>query len=209
MSVKSRYRSQPVEVKVAIATGISAIVSGIIAGGFALANAEIGKPSSSIPPTAAPSTPSRGTSTSIGASASAPPTCVAKLRITSPAEDSVIAKGADGVSISGTACGLSSDSGWLFDFDTEDGYYYDFGGTVPGPVVQRSQSGIWKFSDSPIGNQGDQNKHYVITLVLAPPECDNYLRTAPQIEGDYKLRSFPPRAGCIIAGKVDVYVTNQ
>jgi hypothetical protein len=69
---------------------------------------------------------------------------------------------------SATACRLGNESGWLFDLDPEDGYYYDdLGGAAPEPVVQQSQSGIWKFPDSPVGNPGDQNKHYVVTLVLA------------------------------------------
>lgn len=108
--------------------------------------------------------------------------------------------------IKGTACGLGRDSGWLFDFDSEDGYYYDdFGGSTPTPVVQASQTGSWEFPDSPIGDPSDQDKRYTITLVLASPACDKYLRSAPQIDGDYKLRAFP--AGCSIVQKVDVYVT--
>lgn len=121
-------------------------------------------------------------------------------------EDEIISNGANGVVISGNACGLGGDSGWLFDFDPGDGYYYDdIGGSTPTPVVQAGQIGIWRFPDSPIGDPGDQSKRYTITLVLASPACDKSLRSAPQIDGDYKVRAFP--AGCSVVQKVDVYVT--
>jgi hypothetical protein len=133
-------------------------------------------------------------------------TCSAMLRITAPAEDAIIANGGNGVVVSGTACDLGSDSGWLFDFDPQDGYYYDdYSGSTPAPVVQPSQTGAWQFPDSPIGDPGDQNKLYVITLVLAPPSCARSLSSEPQIDGDYKLRTLP--AECSIADQVDVYVT--
>src|SRR5712664_2354505 len=101
MSMKSWYSTQPVEVKVAVAGGLVALVGGIVTGTFSLVNAKISNPP---PPaaanTAAPrgnpfSTPSATTSpspspavpTSIVAAQSASPTCAAKLRITTPAAD--------------------------------------------------------------------------------------------------------------------------
>jgi hypothetical protein len=224
MGIKSWYGSQSDLVKAAFVAGILALIGGIIAGGvtggLAIANTEIGKSS---PPratgasTSADSPPSKPIATtsltptrSDSASTAAAPTkassCLVNLRITAPAEDTIVSNGASGLVIKGTACGLGSDSGWLFDFDPDDGYYYDdYAGSTPTPAVQSSLSGSWQFPDSPIGNPGDKDKHYTITLVLASQACDKLLRSEQQIDGDYKLRTFP--AGCKVVEKIDVYVT--
>jgi hypothetical protein len=132
-------------------------------------------------------------------------TCSAKLRITAPAEGAIISNGANGILVQGTACDLGSASRWLFDFDPQDGYYYDdYNGKTPTAVVPSSLRGTWAFDDSPIGDPGDQNKRYVITLVLARPSCDRSLLAEPPIDGDYSVRTLP--AGCSIVDQVDVYV---
>jgi hypothetical protein len=221
MGIKSWYGSQSDLVKAAFVTGILALIGGIIAGGvaggLAIANTEIGK---SNPPrtvgasTSADSPPSKPIATTSltpppGSASTAAPTrasCPVSLIITAPTEDTIVSNGASGVVIKGTACGLGSDSGWLFDFDPDDGYYYDdYAGSTPTPTVQSSLSGSWQFPDSPIGNPGDKDKRYTITLVLASQACDKLLRSERQIDGDYKLRNFP--AGCRLVKKVDVYVT--
>jgi hypothetical protein len=128
------------------------------------------------------------------------------LRITAPAEDVYIPNGAKGILVQGTACDLGSDSGWLFDFDPEAGYYYDdYNGLIPSPVVLPSKTGSWKYLDIPIGDPGDQNKRYIITLVLASPSCARELETEPPIDGAYEVRAMP--TGCIVVDDVAVHVT--
>jgi hypothetical protein len=136
-------------------------------------------------------------------------TCLKKLQITSPHEGTYIANGQeDNILISGTACDLGTSSGWLFDYDPEDGYYYsDYSGGKPSPVVRPSQAGVWYFNDSPIGAPGDNHKMYTITLVLASPACDKALQAMPEIGGDYKIRGLP--LGCYPAAAIDVYVSNS
>jgi hypothetical protein len=74
---------------------------------------------------------------------------------------------------SNRACRLGNDSGWLFDHDSQDGYYYDdYNGNTPIAVVSSSMNGSWYFDDSPIGDPGDNHKLYSITLVLASPACN-------------------------------------
>lgn len=223
MGIKSWYISQTEIVKAAVVTGVLTLVGGIFAGAFALASTEINKPSpqpASEPaivdtgssrtssPTTKPPTSSAPPSTiaSVTPTIKASPECLRQLRITAPADGFMIANGKQGVVIHGTACALGADSGWLFDFDPSDGYYYDdFSGAAPTAVVQSSATRNWHFSDSPIGDPGDLGKRYTITLVLANPACGRFLRSAPQIDGDYKVRKFP--AVCTVVQKVDVYVT--
>src|SRR6185295_3154159 len=51
------------------------------------------------------------------------PTCTNKLTITEPSNGQEV-RGRNGVVVKGTACDLAGDTGWLFDYDPEDGYHY-------------------------------------------------------------------------------------
>lgn len=222
MSVKGWYGRQTDGMKVAIITGLLTLVGGIIAGVFGLVDAVIDKPrppaaastttrhssSSPIAPTVTPFTPSPPASTSTSGLPTPKPsaTCLTELRLTAPLEDAIIANGSKEITFHGTACGLGSDSGWLFDYDPEQGFYFfDYNGSTPAPAVQPGQNGAWQFPESSIGDHGDQNKRYVITLVLASPSCAKILLAVPQTDGDYKVRTIPKI--CTVVEKVDVYVT--
>ena len=63
--------------------------------------------------------------------------CQDKLRLTGPAEDASFKSGSQAVlTVTGAACDLGSDSGWLFDHDPDDHYYYDDStGSAPAQVV--------------------------------------------------------------------------
>jgi hypothetical protein len=128
--------------------------------------------------------------------------CSSTLAITSPTDGQQFS-GADGVPVSGTACGLADEDGWLFDSDGEDPYYYEVYPNDPGPVVQ--QNGPWTTIDQPIGEQGDDHKTYYLTLVLASANCDTFLRNMRPIDSDLKILRFPP--DCRIAQTVSVVVT--
>jgi hypothetical protein len=217
MGLKNWYGSQHSGVQAAVVAGMFALVAGIVTGMFAIINTELDKPGSesSVTSGAQQTTSAPGSSSTSPSFLSPPaspsptssPTCLAKLHIDKPAEGAVIPNGNRMAPIVGTACDLGSDSGWLFDFDPEDGYYYDdYTGSTPAPAVQPPRSGLWQFPDAPIGSSGDQNNLYTITLVLASPSCDKSLRSEPLIEGNYKIKYFPP--GCTVVQKVDVYVTN-
>lgn len=125
-----------------------------------------------------------------------------KLKITSPA-NGIHVSGSTGVLVSGTACGLTNETVWLFDLDYGSNYYYEDYRDTPGPVTSRD--GAWSIDDSPIGNQGDSNTKYTLTLVLASQSCSAALLALQPVDGDYKIVSMPP--GCQIIQGVDVYVT--
>jgi hypothetical protein len=217
MGIKQRYSSQPVEIKVAIIGGLVTLLCGIIGGVFALASAEV----KAVPPlptaTATASATVIGSSTPLPAPSraptfTAPPSpaasaCSRQLSLTGPSEGSSFTSGNEKtLFITGTACDLADDTGWLFDYDSADHYYYDdYPDTTPSAAVPTSQSGIWTYPDAAIGDSGDQRKLYVITLVLATPSCARTLRTTAAIDGDYKWMTLP--TGCKVVGSRDIYVT--
>jgi hypothetical protein len=202
MGLKQRYSSQSIEVKAAVVAGLLALFGVVVAGAFGLANTELGKADNTGTPSA-----------TSGSTATAPPSltaraCTSKLSLTGPSEDTSFTSGNNkALPITGTACDLGSDSGWLFDYDPDDHYYYDdYNGNTPVAAVPASHSGGWEYPDGDIGDSGDQRKLYTITLVLATPSCAKRLLTAPPVDGDYKWKAFP--RGCKAIGKRDVYVTN-
>jgi hypothetical protein len=132
-------------------------------------------------------------------------TCANNLTITSPRAGQYVANGLQGVEVTGTACGMSRKTGWLFDYDPNDGYYYlDYSTSSPTPVAVNN--GGWAYYDTDIGNPGDKNQTYGITAVLASPSCTNELENAkPDSAGDFRFNTFPP--GCQVEVTVDVVVT--
>lgn len=129
------------------------------------------------------------------------PACDRPLYISRPAAGTAV-DGGDGVSLDGTACNLDRRVGWLFELDTEDHYYYLAG---EAPIV--TSDGAWSYVDAPIGDPGDNRKRYTLTLILADPVCNAALAGAPLIDGDRKLKTFPPT--CLVSQTVDVYVSNR
>lgn len=198
MGLKHWFNAQSDTMKATIIGGLITITGGIVTGSFTLTNSSLDKPSSADNPTI--------TATIRESQSPATVACQDKLSLTSPVEDKSFTSGSNAVmNISGTACNLGSDTGWLFDYGSEDKYYYaDYSGSTPSPVAQGPESSTWRFPDIGIGDPGDQAKRYTITLVLASPSCAKYLLTT-QIDGDYKVPTFP--AVCAIADKRDVYVT--
>lgn len=137
-----------------------------------------------------------------GAPTSTTVPCNKKLTITTP-KPGQHETGRPGARVTGVACGLNFQYGWLFDSDGQDPYYYEVFADSPGPVVQGN--GKWSTIDQPIGGPGDVDKTYYLTLVLASASCDNALRQLQPTDGDYKLLGFP--SGCQIVAKVPVTVT--
>jgi hypothetical protein len=128
------------------------------------------------------------------------PSCGNELAITSPTSGTVVANGANGVSVGITACGLQpGETGWLFDYDTGDGTY-NFDGNS-GPIV--TSDGDSSFTDRPIGDQGDVHKDTRLTLVLANVACAQTLDT--EQSASQSPTNLP--TGCQITSQVDVYVT--
>jgi hypothetical protein len=132
--------------------------------------------------------------------------CTDNLAITSPSDgQTVTSSPTQGVKVTGTACNLNTRTGWLFDQDLDDGYYYvDYSTSFPTPVAVNN--GSWAFYDAGIGNKGDKNVTYQITVVLASPLCTIELeRAKPDSSGDFKFKNSPP--GCQIEDTVAVVVT--
>jgi hypothetical protein len=131
--------------------------------------------------------------------------CTTNLIIISPKGGRSVANGAQGIKITGTACGMSGKTGWLFDYDPNDQYFYlDYSTTLPSPVTVNN--GNWAYYDMPIGNKGDQNQTYSITVVLASVACTNELEKAkPDSAGDFRFKTFP--SGCQVEDTADVVVT--
>lgn len=140
-------------------------------------------------------------STTSASSTTTPPACKKKMRITRPLDQAKVS-GPDGVLVRGEACDLNGEHGWLFDYDPEDQYYY---GTNPGPIVQRN--GKWSYHDEPIGDPGDNNKVYTLTLVKASKTCNYKLgRIKRDRDGNVKVKAFP--SSCEIVDERDILVSH-
>ncbi len=132
--------------------------------------------------------------------------CAKNLTITSPRDgQSVASSPTRGVKITGTACDLKGSTGWLFDHDLNDGYYYlDYSTDSPSPVTD--SNGSWAYYDTDIGSKGDKNVTYQIATVLASPVCTKELkRVKADSSGDFRFKNFP--SGCQVEDTVDVVVT--
>lgn len=205
---KKRDRTIMAAVIGAVAVIAAALITVFLSRGGNASNSSTSSATASATSTssASPSTPSRAPASTNPPFPTAS-TCPSKLSLTGPAEDTSFTSGSNkALSITGTACNLGGDTGWLFDYDSDDHYYYDdYNGNAPAAAVPASQSGTWTYPDGGIGDSGDQNKPYTITLVLASPSCAKRLLTAPAIDGDHKWKSLP--AGCTVVGIRHVYVT--
>lgn len=210
--MSSKHWYQKTKLQIAILTTIGVIIGSVLAfvGVVYTANkTDLSQP------TASHSTSSQsnhGASLSSSASVSPAPTstCPIKLRITSPASGTLItvAKGnTPAVLITGDACGLNHEDGWLFDYDTGDGnYYLDVPQDANSPMPVVTDNGHWSFYDNPIGNQGDNHKITRVTIVLASMTCDKTLRAAKlDSDGNYVFNSLPP--GCVRDDSTDIVVT--
>jgi hypothetical protein len=132
--------------------------------------------------------------------------CRTNLSITSPRAGASV-NGSQGVRVAGVACNMSGQTGWLFDYDLQDHYYYmDFpvNSTDPGPIVVGN--GNWAYYDQPIGSRGDNKQTYAIAIVDASKACAGTLQSArPDPAGDIRFKSFP--FGCQIENVTNVVVT--
>jgi hypothetical protein len=126
--------------------------------------------------------------------------CTKKLIITSPVSGQIVSNGALGVVVMVRACGLTGDTGWLFDYDPRD-LTYTLDGTAPYRPVAGGD-GTFSFDDQPIGDQGDTSTTHTVVLVQATASCAAELAAK---SGDVRLTSLPK--GCDVADKVDVLVT--
>ena len=184
MRPKTWFKSLDIRIKVALIGAAATIVAGSLPVIFVLVNtSNSNSNNSSPPPTGAPS-------------------CTSKLRITSPPDGKKIS-GPIGVLVEGQACGLVKENGWLFNYDYGDKYYHEDYIQRSGPIILTN--GRWSSPDRPVGSKGDQGVPYLVTLVLANQQCNASLLAIKPVDGDYRLRTFPP--GCRIVGKRNVYVT--
>lgn len=131
-----------------------------------------------------------------------PPPCSQKIDLTSPGWNANVT-GHIGVTISGTACGLAAgESGWIFDFDPEDQLYYE---ADHYPIAGNGQ---WSYFDSPIGDEGDNGKTYILQVVLASASCGQFLESLPEnSEGDVVLSRSDFPSGCTFIDNVQIQVT--
>jgi hypothetical protein len=169
------------------------VLAAVLAGVFGLINAEIGpRPDSGPRPSGQP----------IPTSSSS---CNPGVSLTSPANNAYIKDGTSGVKIKGVVCGLGSKSAWLFDWDSQDQYYYaDYNSNTPSPLPLPTQ-GTWAFEDKPIGDSGDRQKEYILTLVVGSPACNQALLRSHSMINNQRVLHFPP--GCQIVDKRVVYVS--
>jgi hypothetical protein len=204
MSIKDWYGQQDATIKAtvitAVITGVLGVVAAVVISVSSIINAVIDHPG-------------QGASQHAGARHSAISTttqqpsltCAPSIKLTYPPNGKVIGNGAGGVNIKGTACGLGDNSAWLFEWDSEDKYYYaDYNGSGPSPLNLPTQ-GSWHFEDKPIGNPGDDQKEYILTLVLASTACNQALLQASTIISDGRILHLPTE--CRIVDQRDVYVS--
>jgi len=145
------------------------------------------------------------TNSTVSSSPRVGPSCGPGASLSSPSDNTYVQNGARGIVIRGSVCDLRNKFAWLFDWDSHDKFYYfDYPGGAPTPITTLS-NGKWHFQDKPIGDSGDNQKEYIITLVTASPACNQALLEWSNVGDTYRLRKFPP--GCHIVDQRVVYVT--
>jgi hypothetical protein len=205
MGFKNWYNHQDLVIKGAVVTasitGALGVIAAIVIGGSSIINAVIDHSSST------PSSRQSGVDRSKGSSSTQQPvvSCSRSLTFTYPPNGLVISDGGSGVKIRGTVCNLGNDYAWLFEWDSQDRYYYaDYNGSGPSPLALPPH-GVWSFTDKPIGDQGDDQKEYLLTLVLASPSCNQELLQTQSIINNGRILQFPN--GCQIVDQREVFVT--
>jgi hypothetical protein len=124
--------------------------------------------------------------------------------VTSPTANEIHVIYPAGIVLSGTACGLTNEYGWVFNLDNGDGYYHeDYIGGISKPRIVGN--GPWQVEDRPIGSANDPGLPYTIVVVLADQDCNSKLLAIKIKDKDYRTRKLP--ATCKIAGQRTVYVS--
>jgi hypothetical protein len=209
VGLKGWYSSQESGVKTAIlaaaVTGTLAVVAATVTGVFSVISSDIDHPGQTPVSKQSPVGAVSSASTSSRPSPSATSSCTPGLSLTAPANNTYIPNGGKGIEVEGTFCELGNNSAWLFDWDSQDKHYYaDYNSADPSPLTMPAQ-GDWHFKDKPIGNPGDNQKKYIITLVSASPACNQELLQSPSIANSNRILRFP--AGCKIVDQRIVYVS--
>ncbi|TDD81118.1 hypothetical protein [Actinomadura rubrisoli] len=205
MGLKTWFAGQSEGTRIAIIGGTFTILAGVlaavVAGIFAIISANSSDKDASKDKDPKPSR-SAARPTSSPTAPAATSTCAKKLRVLSPKNGAKIV-GPEGVSIVGEACGLQNEYGWVFDRDYDSGYLYFAYAEKPAPAV--SKNGRWGVRNQPMGNEGDNETPYTITVVLASEGCNRVLLALKSDHGDYRIRELP--GGCEEADRIDVTVT--
>jgi hypothetical protein len=112
----------PTNRSTAILVAVITAVAGLLTTIITVANSGHGVSASSTPPTVMTQAPSNTVQPQSPTGSTAG--CLSKLMMSSPASGQHVA-GVVGVQLSGAACGLANEYGWVFDHDIEDHYYYE------------------------------------------------------------------------------------
>ena len=131
--------------------------------------------------------------------------CTNNLTITSPTGgQSETGGNNEHILVKGTACDMRGKTGWLFWRDTDGTYYLEYFNNPPVPII--TGDGAWSYTIEDLGNSGDKDQQYGITVVLASPTCTNELEGAkPDSNDSIGFRILP--AGCQVVYNVDIDFT--
>jgi hypothetical protein len=131
--------------------------------------------------------------------------CPNSLNITSPSAGQSETGGKnENILVTGTACAMNGKTGWLFWQDTDGTYYLEYYHNPPVPTI--TSNGSWSYAINDLGNIGDKNQQYGISVVLASPTCTNELeRTKPDSNDDIGFKVLP--SGCQVENTVDINFT--
>ena len=181
MGLRTWYNAQDSNGKMAILSGAGVILAAAVAGGFAVAG-------------------------TLAATQPVPLTCPRGAKISAPQAGQHVA-GLKGVEVKGLACGLrSGESIWMVEFDAYDGNYYLVYNPDVGVHPVLSGNGSFAMEDQPIGDPGDDNKTYTISVILASKQCSTAIM-AKRIDKDGNYTFKPLPAGCVVADQVDILET--
>jgi hypothetical protein len=128
--------------------------------------------------------------------------CANNITITSPSAGQSETGGKnEDILVKGTACNMADNTGWLVWRDTDGTYYLEYYNNPPQPTI--TGNGSWSWTVKDLGNPGDKDQQYEITVVLASPACTNDLEKArPDSEKNISFKVLP--SGCQADNSVDV-----